>query len=305
MRGAHIPEEALRKAYLLDRLSIAKCAERFGCSENKIWRLLRKYRIQTRGRESFKKFLKIPKTALRKAYLGEKKTLRECGELFGTSATVIGKALRFYGIPVRKGGPIQGRNYLRRKKIELPGLAELLEEGYGVRDIAFLLGADETLVRKRLKSLGLFVPKRKPTRFIDWGERCPRCGILFDSELFSKAASGVCAACESEMISENEKKIQGKEEKKLREEDFLPLSPLELLKTWRELLSKLPPAEAEKLRKEWLDATRKKLEPAERGLLSKIQRRLKIKGLGKVSTLLLVAQLGILFIEFDYKGRGG
>jgi len=133
---------------------------------------------------------------------------------------------------------------------------------------------------------------------VNWGERCSRCGILFDSGSFLKAASGVCEACEREMIAEKEI-FQGQEgnPKSGNEERF---SPLQLLEKWKELLSSLPPYEVQKLRKEWLDATRARLNRKERRLLNKIQKRLKIKGLGKVSVLLLVAQLGILFEEFDY-----
>jgi len=303
-----IEEEALREAYLRRGLSIEKCAKLFDSSTNKIWRLLRKYGIQTRRKGAFTKFSKIPEDALRRAYLEEKRTLQECGELFGASATVIRKALKFHGLPVRKGGPIKEKNYPKRRRKELPGLAELWEEGYGVRDIAFLLDARETLVRKRLKQLGLWKPKRKPTRFINWNERCTRCGILFDCELFSKTEEGVCASCEREIdargrnFEENSKNLL---EKDSLERDSLSFSPLQLLAMWKELLSGLSKEEAEKERKEWLDAIRKKLSQGERRLLKRIQKRLKIKGLGKVSTLELIAQLGILFEEFDYEGREG
>jgi hypothetical protein len=300
-----IEEEALREAYLGQGLSIEGCAKLFDCSTNKIWRLLRKYGIQTRSKDSFTKYAKIPEDALRRAYLEEKRTLKECGELFGASAKVVGKALKFYGIPVRVGGPIKGKNYPERKKKELFGLEELWEEGYGVRDIAFLLGADETLVRKRLKSLGKWLPNRKPTRKINWGERCTRCGILFDCELFSKTEKGICFFCEMEMMKGEEKKARsGKrraESENTQSGEEETFSPLELLAKWKGFLSSLPREEAEKKRKELLDAIRAKLSLAERRFLKRIQKQLKIRGLGKVSTLELVAQLGILFEEFDYR----
>jgi len=297
-----IAADALSEAYLGRSLSIEECAKLFGCSTYSIWRLLRKYGIPTRGKDTFTKFSKIPEEALRRAYLEEKKTLRECGELFGTSAAVISKALKFYGIPVRVGGPIKGKDYPRRRKIELSGLEELWEEGYGVRDIAFLLGADEALVRKRLKQLGLWIPKRKPKAFVSWGEKCPRCQILFDSGSFSKTKKGVCEACEREM---NTKEILQRRGASPESRDEKELSPLQLLEKWKELLSDLPKDEAGKLKTEWLSSMREKLSQGERRLLGRIQKRLKIKGLGKVSTLELVTQLGILFEEYDYKGSSG
>jgi len=298
MKEVRIREEALREAYLERGLSIEECAKLFDCSTFTIWRLLKKFGIQTRRKDTFTKFSKIPEAPLRRAYLEEKKTLRECGELFGTSASVISKALKFYGIPVRVGGPIKGKNYPRRT-IRLPGLEDLWKEGYRVRDIAFLLGADEALVRKRLKLLGLWLPNRKPSRFVDWGERCQRCGILFDNESFSKTEKGVCEACEREMNAKKEilKRQRGSPESG----DEKELSPLQLLEKWKELLSGLPKEEAGKLKTEWLSSVREKLNQAERRLLRRIQKRLKIKGLGKVSTLELVAFLGILFEEFDYR----
>jgi len=306
--GVYISEVALREAYLKQGLSIEKCAKLFNCSTYTVWRLLGKHGIQTRRRDSFMKYKKIPETRLRKAYLEERKTLKECGEIFGASAAVISKALRFYGIPVRKGGPLKGKEYTRRG-INLPGLAELWEEGYSVKDIAFLLDAGETLVRKRLKSLGLWKPKRKPTRKINWGERCTRCGILFDCELFSKTEKGICFFCEMEMMKREERNARsGKlrvESGKAKSEEEETFSPLELLAKWKGFLSSLPREEAEKERKELLDAIRAKLSIAERRFLKRIQKQLKIKGLGKVSTLELVAQLGILFEEFDYAGREG
>jgi len=296
-----IAKDALSEAYSFRGLSIEECAKLFNCSTYTVWRLLRKFGIKTRTRDSFTKYKKIPETRLRKAYLEERKTLQECGKLFGTSATVIGKALKFYGIPIRKAGPIRGKNYPGRRKIKLHGLEELWEEGYGVRDIAFLLGADEALVRKRLKSLGLWKPNRRPFSFINWGERCTRCGILFDSEFFSKTEKGVCFACEKEMNAQEEIHQSEKKRPEKQRKSSSTLSPLQLLEKWKEFLSNLPPVEAEKHRKEWLEAIRAKLDQEEKKLLKETKKQLKIKGLGKVSVLLLVAQLGILFEEFDHR----
>jgi hypothetical protein len=298
-----IGEAALREAYLGRKLSIAKCAKLFGCAEGTIWKLLKKYGVQARDKDAFTKFSKIPEAALRRAYLEEKRTLRECGEIFGVSATTVRKALRLFDIPVRKGGPIKERKYPRSSKVELSGLGEPLEElwaeGYGTRDIAFQLGVSEAIVRKQLKRRGLWIPYRKPSVWVDWGERCQRCGILFDGERFRKVAGDVCGECERELNVLREKAIDRDPGTKVEE----PSSPFQVLKRWRELLSKLSPVEARKVRKEWLDATRAELGPEERRLLDEARRQLAIRGLGDASILSLIAQIGILLLEFDHKGE--
>jgi len=327
MREVCIPEDALRDAYLAKGLSIAACAKLFNCSSGAIWNHLKKYDIETRTREAFTKFSKIPEEALRRAYCEEKKTLRECAEDFGVNLATLRKALRYYNIPVRKGGWIPGKSYpkLKRTGLELPGLDELWEQGYGVRDIAFLLSASEDTVRRRLKRRGLFEPHRKPRIRLDWGGRCPRCGILFDEESFKRTGNGLCQACEEEVtqsritqiiregkpsmdafeqIIEGKTKTNGKIEYSSDELDNKELlSPRQVLERWRDTLLRYPPAVAGKHRKDWLSRINAQLTDGEKKLLNRLERKLAIKGLGAVLTLSLIAQIGILFLESESKRK--
>jgi len=308
MKEVHIPEDALRKAYLDDGLSIANCAERFGCSRGAIWNHLKRYGISTRSRQAFSKFQSIPEAPLRKAYIEEKQTLGECAKLFGVSIGTLRKALRYYEIPVRKGGWIKGKDYPphARRELELPGLEALWEQGYGIKDIAFLLSASEGTIRERLKHLGIWEPRRRPTARLEWGPRCSRCGILFDSGMFSKAEGGICQECEKEMdaLKGINRENTANSEIPENDETEASLSPLKLLETWKGALSQFSPSEAGKLRREWLEAVRAQLtEDKEKKLLKELQRRLSMKGSGRDSTLLLIAQIGIFFLHWDYTGK--
>ncbi|HIH25636.1 hypothetical protein J4476_00015 [Candidatus Woesearchaeota archaeon] len=95
-----IPKDKLVKLYITQKLTTFEIADLFGCSQAKIWKLLKKYNLKSRKSKDYHS--NIPtKDILIKLYLNKKLSTWKIEKFYGYKRGTVHRKLKDYGIKLR------------------------------------------------------------------------------------------------------------------------------------------------------------------------------------------------------------
>lgn len=151
-----IDVERLKELYLVEKLSLRKCATILGCDRHSLSRTLLENAIPKRTFGKRKQTI-IQKDILKDAYQERELSVSECAREFGTSIGVITQSLAFHQIPVVPSA------FLKAYKIPLSWLEEnYVKNGLCLEECADYWGCTHHTIAHALKMHG--IPQRHEQR---------------------------------------------------------------------------------------------------------------------------------------------
>lgn len=119
----NISKSELKKLYEKEKLAIVKISKLFNCSRNTIYRRLKKYSLNVRGK-NYPKF--IPKKRLEMLYSKHRLSAEEISKKYSCNLVTVLNRLKEYGIKVRE----YSEAHIRTPKYDFGG--DLIEKAYMV-----------------------------------------------------------------------------------------------------------------------------------------------------------------------------
>ena len=117
-----ISKETLRRMHLDEKKSAAQIARDLGCNEVTVWKKLREYGIQVRGRNLGSV---ITKDMLVQLYGREKKSAKELGRMFKCDPATIHAYLRKFDIPIHRD--YSRPEYEEKRQLRKLGIEKFVE----------------------------------------------------------------------------------------------------------------------------------------------------------------------------------